>query len=86
MTYTPSLVDIVSVMAAGLVVLSFGLPRWPWLCGVTMIVNVLFVSYGLYLDLFPVWLLHLVVLGLQLLRYDLGGGPHAHYAPKQSNS
>jgi hypothetical protein len=75
MAYVISLVDIVSIFAAGLVLATFALPRRIWLCGLAVLCNAMFVGYGLYLNLLPVWLLHLVVLGLQFLRFDLGGYP-----------
>ncbi len=77
MTYGPSLVDVISIAAAVLVIATFALPRRAVLCSLAIACNVVFIGYGLYLNLLPVWLMHLIVLGLQILRFDMGGDANA---------
>jgi hypothetical protein len=78
MTYTISLVDTISVVAALMVLISFYWPVRPILTTAAISCNLAFVAFGFYLDLPPVWLLHIGLIGLHLLRFDLGGG-HGTY-------
>src|SRR5712691_7923386 len=56
--------DVIGYFAAGLVFVAFGMKEMVPLRVVAMLSNLAFVTYGLGLDLTPVWLLHAVLLPL----------------------
>ena len=60
--------DAVGYLASGLVVTAFCMKDILWLRMVALLSNAAFLTYGLGLDLVPVWLLHAVLLPVNLLR------------------
>jgi hypothetical protein len=56
--------DVIGYFAAGMVFVAFGMKEMVPLRVVAMLSNLAFVTYGLGLDLAPVWLLHAVLLPL----------------------
>jgi hypothetical protein len=67
--------NAVGFLAAGLVITAFCMKDILHLRIVAVASNVAFLAYGVALGLIPVWLLHLVLLPVNLVRlWQVGGG------------
>ena len=74
--------NAVGFLAAGLVVTAFCMKDILHLRIVAVASNVAFLAYGVALGLIPVWLLHLVLLPVNLVRLWQVGGRIATGAPQ----
>ena len=72
--------NAVGFLAAGLVATAFCMKDIVHLRIVAVVSNVAFLMYGMALGLMPVWLLHLVLLPVNLARLWQVGSPIATYA------
>ncbi len=63
-----SAIDIIGLMAAASTVAAFSCSRMVALRVAAIIANLLFIAYGSALGLMPIWLLHAILLPLNILR------------------